>query len=382
MGILITGANGFIGKNLKQHLSEAGINFCSYAHSENISLLPNLLKDVDFIFHLAGVNRPDNISDFFLGNVVLTQELSNAVAKEVETTGRHITIVYSSSIQADEKNDYGVSKKTAENILLDLQQRLGVTIFIYRLPHIFGKWCKPNFNSVVATFCFNIANKIPIEVDDPKKVIKLVYIDDLIASFLNLLKETLKDNYKRKAIDNYRSVDKYFTLSIEELSNLIFSLSTGREAFAVDRVGQGLARALYATYISYLPNKSFSYALTQNSDLRGVFSEFFKTPDCGQVSYFTSHPGVSRGAHYHHSKTEKFLGVKGCARFKFKNILSNEVYEYNTSDIKPEVVESIPGWSHEITNVGNDEMIVILWANEVFDSKNPDTFPCEVKVKI
>ena len=382
MGILITGANGFIGKNLKQHLSEAGINFCSYAHSENISLLPNLLKDVDFIFHLAGVNRPDNISDFFLGNVVLTQELSNAVAKEVETTGRHITIVYSSSIQADEKNDYGVSKKTAENILLDLQQRLGVTIFIYRLPHIFGKWCKPNFNSVVATFCFNIANKIPIEVDDPKKVIKLVYIDDLIASFLNLLKETLKDNYKRKAIDNYRSVDKYFTLSIEELSNLIFSLSTGREAFAVDRVGQGLARALYATYISYLPNKSFSYALTQNSDLRGVFSEFFKTPDCGQVSYFTSHPGVSRGAHYHHSKTEKFLVVKGCARFKFKNILSNEVYEYNTSDIKPEVVESIPGWSHEITNVGNDEMIVILWANEVFDSKNPDTFPCEVKVKI
>ena len=378
MGILITGANGFIGKNLKQHLSEAGINFCSYAHSENISLLPNLLKDVDFIFHLAGVNRPDNISDFFLGNVVLTQELSNAVAKEVETTGRHITIVYSSSIQADEKNDYGVSKKTAENILLDLQQRLGVTIFIYRLPHIFGKWCKPNFNSVVATFCFNIANKIPIEVDDPKKVIKLVYIDDLIASFLNLLKETLKDNYKRKAIDNYRSVDKYFTLSIEELSNLIFSLSTGREAFAVDRVGQGLARALYATYISYLPNKSFSYALTQNSDLRGVFSEFFKTPDCGQVSYFTSHPGVSRGAHYHHSKTEKFLVIKGQARFKFRHMQTGETHELITDGNKPEIVETVPGWTHDITNIGTEEMFVLLWANEVFDRTRPDTFACPV----
>lgn len=382
MGVLITGANGFIGKNLKQHLSEAGINFCSYAHSENISLLPNLLKDVDFIFHLAGVNRPDNTSDFFLGNVVLTQELSNAVAKEVETTGRHITIVYASSIQADEKNDYGVSKKTAENILLDLKQRLGVTIFIYRLPHIFGKWCKPNFNSVVATFCFNIANKIPIEVDDPKKVIKLVYIDDLIASFLNLLKETLKDNYKRKVIDNYRTVDKYFTLSLEELSNLILSLSAGREAFAVDRVGQGLVRALYATYISYLPNKSFSYVLTQHNDTRGVFAEFFKTPDCGQVSYFTARPGASRGAHYHHSKVEKFLVVKGRANFKFRNILSDVVYEYITSDEKPEVVESIPGWVHEITNIGNEEIIVILWANEVFDSKNPDTFPCELKVKI
>jgi UDP-2-acetamido-2,6-beta-L-arabino-hexul-4-ose reductase len=375
MKVLITGANGFVGKNLQLHLAERKVvQVVCFTRGNDVAELATMLHGVDFVFHLAGVNRPQDPTEFVAGNVDLTRALCQAVGAVAQTTGKKIPIVYTSSIQADRDNAYGVSKLGAENALFALQTQHAVPVHVFRLPNVFGKWCKPNYNSAVATFCHNIARGLPIQVNDPNAPVTLVYVDDVIERFVQLMDGA----DAALGADGFASVTPQYTTTVGELARQVQAFRESRTSLTTERVGTGLVRALYATYVSYLPPELFTYTVPQYGDPRGVFAEMLKTPDCGQFSYFTAHPGITRGGHYHHSKTEKFLVIKGQARFKFRHMQTGETHELLTSGDKAEVVETVPGWTHDITNIGVDEMIVMLWANEVFDRKKPDTFACAV----
>lgn len=373
MRVLITGAGGFIGKNLQLHLAERkDVEVVSFTRADHIETLPSLVADVDFIFHIAGVNRPQDPAEFGSGNVDLTRALCTAVHATAQATGKKIPVVYTSSTQAERDNDYGSSKRGAENALFELSRQYGIPVHVFRLPNVFGKWCKPNYNSAIATFCHNIARGLPIQVNDPAVQMTVVYVDDVIQRFLQLM------DGADAALDanGFATVSPQYTATVGELAEKIATFKAGRESLMTERVGTGLLRALYSTYLSYLPVELFAYSVPQHGDPRGVFVEMLKTPDAGQFSYFTAHPGITRGGHYHHTKTEKFLVIKGVARFKFRHMQTGETHELTTSGDKAEIVETVPGWTHDITNTGSDEMVVMLWANEVFDRSRPDTFAC------
>ncbi len=373
--VLITGAKGFIGKNLQMHLAERqNVQVVCFTREHSVEQLPELLQGVEFVFHLAGINRPQDPKEFVLGNTKLTLALCDALANIAINTGKRIPVVYSSSIQAKADNPYGHSKRVAEDALFALRRNHGVPVHVFRLPNVFGKWCEPNYNSAVATFCYNIARGLPIKINDPAAPVTLVYVDDVISRFLKLM------NCADATFDaeNFVTVAPQYNSTVGELAGLIQSFKESRVTLMAEHVGAGLVRALYATYVSYLPAESFSYSVPQHADQRGVFVEMLKTPDCGQFSYFTAYPGITRGGHYHHTKTEKFLVIKGVARFKFRHMQTGETHELVTRGDKAEIVETVPGWTHDITNVGDDEMVVMLWANEVFDRERPDTFSCKV----
>jgi UDP-2-acetamido-2,6-beta-L-arabino-hexul-4-ose reductase len=373
--VLITGANGFIGKNLRLHLAERkDVRVVCFTRDHAVDQLPELLLGVDFVFHLAGVNRPQDPQEFVTGNARLTQALCDSVAEVAATLGKKVPVVCPSSIQAALDNPYGQSKRTAEDALYALQLRHGVPVHVFRLPNVFGKWCKENYNSVVATFCYNIARGLPIQINDPSSPVALVYVDDVISHFLQLM-----DGADIPVdADGFATVAPRYTSTVGDLAQLIQSISDSRNTLITERVGTGLVRSLYATYVSYLPNDKFSYRLEQNVDPRGKFVEMLKTLDSGQFSYFTAHPGITRGGHYHHTKTEKFLVIKGRALFRFRHLLTSELVEVQTNGRMPQVVDTIPGWTHDITNVGDDELVVMLWANEKFDREKPDTVACKV----
>jgi UDP-2-acetamido-2,6-beta-L-arabino-hexul-4-ose reductase len=363
MKVLVTGANGFIGKNLVVHLRErSGMEVLGFVRGESVSDLATKVAQVDFVFHLAGVNRPQNEAEFAQGNRDLTAALCDAI----RVSGRAIPVVYTSSTQVEHENPYGTSKRGAEDALRELASGPGQSVWIYRLPNVFGKWCRPNYNSAVATFCHNIVNDLPITVNDPAAPLRLVYVDDVAQAFLSHLGAQAQGLH-------FADVDPVYETTVGQLADQLTAFKRSRETLVTEAVGQGLVRALYSTYISYYPTEQFAYPLVKHEDPRGVFVEMLKTPDAGQFSYFTAHPGITRGGHYHHTKTEKFLVIKGAARFGFRHIDTGATYEYFTSGDHPEVVETIPGWSHDITNVGKDEMVVMLWANEVFDRQKPDT---------
>lgn len=367
MRVLVTGANGFIGKNLLQHLAErADIEVLTFNREDSPAQLEVLLKDVDFVFHLAGVNRPKNENEFINGNVDLTKSLCDAIV----AAGREVPVIYTSSTQAIQNNPYGASKLAAEQILFAAHKSYGIPVHIFRLPNVFGKWSKPNYNSVVATFCHNVARDLELQINDPLATLTLVYVDDVIDRFIQLMDDA------EPASDEivFEELSPQYTITVEELANQIRIFRENKSTLMTERVGAGLVRALYSTYLTYLPIEEFSYSVPMHGDSRGVFVEMLKTPDCGQFSFFTAHPGVTRGGHYHHSKAEKFLVIRGVARFKFRHVLTGEAYELITSGERAEIVETIPGWAHDITNIGNDEMIVMLWANEVFDRQKPDTY--------
>ena len=373
MKVLITGANGFVGKNLQLHLAERqDVEVFCFTREHSAAQLPALLQGVDFVFHLAGINRPQDPAEFVTGNADLTRALCDAVASVADSTGRKIPVVYTSSIQAAYDNPYGASKRAAEDALYALQRDHGVPVHVFRLPNVFGKWCKPNYNSAVATFCHNIARDLPIQINEPAAPVKLVYVDDVIGRFLQLMDgaDAAVD------ADGFATVTPQYDSTVGELAGLIQAFKDSRQTLVSERVGTGLVRALYATYVSYLPVEAFTYTVPMYGDPRGVFAEMLKTPDCGQFSYFTAHPGITRGGHYHHTKTEKFLVIKGQARFKFRHMQTGQSHELVTSGSKAEIVETVPGWTHDITNIGDDEMIVMLWANEIFDRQRPDTFAC------
>lgn len=364
MKVLITGANGFVGSNLSAHLGERkDVEVLNFTKDEDVSKLTELIREVDFVFHLAGVNRPQDPQEFKSGNADLTLKICEAIA----ASGKSVPVLYTSSTQATLDNPYGRSKKAAEQALLDLARNHGSAVHIFRLPNVFGKWARPNYNSAVATFCHNIVHDLPIQINDPDALINLVYVDDVITRFVAVMDSNPENG-------PFVDVEPQYNISVGDLADQLKAFRDSRTNLISQPVGTGLVRALYSTYVSYLPPGKFNYQVPKYGDPRGVFVEMLKTGDSGQFSYFTAHAGVTRGGHYHHSKTEKFLVIKGRACFRFRHIVSGEFYEMFTNGEQPEVVETVPGWTHDITNVGEDEMIVMLWANEIFDRERPDTF--------
>jgi UDP-2-acetamido-2,6-beta-L-arabino-hexul-4-ose reductase len=370
--VLITGANGFVGKNLSVRLGELpGFTVLSFVRGDDVGRLPELVAECDAVVHLAGENRPRDEAAFAQVNTGLTVALCEAVAQAMARSGRAIPLLLASTTQVERDNAYGRSKLAAEEAVASLAKNTGNPCVVFRLPGIFGKWCRPNYNSVVATFCHNIARGLPIQINDPDATVQLVYVDDVVSAFIQALEAPAEDLVRGVVQPEYR-------VTLGELAAQIRIFNDCRTTLQTDRVGTGFVRALYATYVSYLPNEKFSYEVPQHADPRGVFVEMLKTPDCGQFSFFTAHPGVTRGGHYHHTKTEKFLVVKGEALFRFRHLLTGERVELRTHGDKPVVVDTIPGWVHDITNVGSEEMVVMLWANENFDRKRPDTIASQV----
>jgi UDP-2-acetamido-2,6-beta-L-arabino-hexul-4-ose reductase len=369
MRVLVTGANGFIGKNLVVRLeAQRGVEILRFVRGNSLELLRYLVGQADAIVHLAGENRPRDGADFERGNAGLTRELCAAV----KSARSKSPIVFASSIQAAMDNPYGASKRAAEEAVEKLAAEGLSPIAIYRLPNVFGKWCKPEYNSVVATFCHNIANDLPIRIVDPAVRLRLAYIDDVASAFAAAILRTAPGL-------TWDQVGPEYNISLGELAGQIEAFRRCRINLISERVGAGLARALYATYVSYLPPTKFVYALSQHQDSRGTFVEMLKTQDSGQFSFFTAHPGMTRGGHYHHTKTEKFLVIKGIARFGFRHIVSGQTHQIIVKGVEPQIVDTVPGWTHDITNIGDDDLVVMLWANEIFDRTQPDTIPCKVQ---
>lgn len=363
MKVLVTGADGFIGRNLRVALGEHdGFEVMPVTRGTRDVELQRLVAQADAVIHLAGVNRPQDPAEFAAGNADFTARLCELLLN----TNRPIPVAFASSIQAERDSPYGRSKRQAEQHLAEYCRRSDAPVVLYRLSNVFGKWSRPEYNSAVATFCHNIARALPIRIDDPSSPIRLVYVDDVVAELQRFLADPGRGVRFAEAEPTYGT-------TVGELARQIEAFRDVRHSLVTERVGTGLVRALYATYVSFLPPGSFSYSVPKYGDARGVFVEMLKTPDCGQFSFFTAHPGITRGGHYHHTKTEKFLVIKGRARYRFRHLLTDEIFEIDSRGDDPLVVETIPGWAHDITNIGDDELVVMLWANEIFDRQKPDT---------
>ncbi len=368
MNILVTGSNGFVGKNLCLELENNGYSVYRYDVDTSLEELRGYIQSCDFMFHLAGVNRPEKTEDFRKGNVTLLEEILGIFEEEKN----FVPIVLSSSIQAELDNPYGKSKLEGENLLREYGRRNKSKVYVFRLPNLFGKWSKPNYNSVVSTFCHNIAHGLSIQINDPGHVLTLCYIDDVLTTFTGLLEEnTIYE-------DKIYSVDINYQISLGELAEVIQSFKLSRENLEIPNCGEELYKKLYSTYLSYLPEGQFSYPLEMHTDQRGSFTEMLKSDDRGQVSVNITKPGITKGNHWHHSKNEKFIVVQGKALIKFRQVLTDKVIEYYTSDEKIEVVDIPTGYTHSIQNIGSNDLITIMWANEKFDPENPDTFYLEV----
>ncbi|HHQ4471510.1 UDP-2-acetamido-2,6-beta-L-arabino-hexul-4-ose reductase [Aeromonas sp. S41-2] len=366
MKVLVTGANGFIGKNLRIYLAEQGFtDVICFDQDHSYADLADMVAKTEFVFHLAGVNRPKDEIEFTQGNTDLTQSLVSLLIE----TGRHIPLVLTSSIQADRDNAYGKSKAAAEQVALDYMRQTGSPAYVYRLVNVFGKWCRPNYNSAVATFCHNTVHNLPITIHDANAPLALVYIDDVCANFITLLRD---DNRQ----GGYKEVEPVYHTTVGAVAETLQKFKQSRINLTTEEVGTGLMRALYSTYLSYYSPSEFSYTVPGYTDPRGSFVEMLKTPSAGQFSFFTAHPGVTRGGHYHHTKNEKFLVIKGIAKYRFKQIITGEEYSISVDAGEYKIIETVPGWTHDITNIGEEELIVMLWANEVFDRSKPDTIAC------
>jgi UDP-2-acetamido-2,6-beta-L-arabino-hexul-4-ose reductase len=371
MRIVITGADGFIGKNLRVRLGELGhTEVACITRATPQEALRLALAQADCVFHLAGINRPQDPADFASGNAEFTQD----VCITLGASGRRTRLVLSSSTQAAQDNPYGRSKLEAEGTVRAYGAASGAPVHVFRLPNVFGKWARPNYNSAVATFCHNVAHGLPISVNVAAPPLSLVYVDDVVQAFLNCL-----DTPRPNELDRLPEVGPVYTTTVAEVAATVRGFAESRATLLTPRVGTGLTRALYSTYISYLPAHAFAYQVPRYADPRGEFVEMLKTPDTGQFSYFTAFPGVTRGEHYHHSKTEKFLVLKGTALFGFRHIITGEAHELVVRGGEGQIVDTVPGWTHNITNVGEEEMIVMLWANEIFDRDRPDTVAMKVK---
>lgn len=369
MRIVVTGADGFIGRNLRVRLRELGhADVAGITRTTDDASAAQALAAADFVYHLAGVNRPKDPADYADGNAGTTERLLRALA----AGGRAVPIAYASSTQAALDNPYGRSKRAAEELLQRHGRDSGAPVHVFRLTNVFGKWSRPNYNSAVATFCHNTARGLPITVHDAAAPLRLVYIDDVVDAFVRLLHDP-------QAPGGTSEPGPIYPTTVGELADTLRGFAESRRTLVTPRVGTGLTRALWATYVSFLPPDAFDYEVPRHGDPRGVFVEMLKTPDCGQFSYFTAHPGVTRGEHYHHSKTEKFLVIRGTARFAFRDIQTGETHELVTRGGEARIVETVPGWTHNITNVGDDELIVMLWANEIFDRARPDTVAMKVQ---
>jgi UDP-2-acetamido-2,6-beta-L-arabino-hexul-4-ose reductase len=365
----VTGGEGFIARNLRARLRELGhADVGVITRATGAGDFKSILEDAEYVFHLAGVNRPQDPREYSTGNEEFTRVLCRALA----TNRRHATVVFGSSTQASLDNPYGRSKLAAEQVLRDYAGDTGADVRVFRLPNVFGKWARPGHNSVVATFCHNIAHGMPVTVHDPAAPLRLIYVDDVVDAFVSVLANATAANQAAE-------IGPVYQTTVGDLAQTLREFADSRDSLFMPRVGTGLIRALYSTYVSYLPAPSFDYAVPCRVDARGEFVEMLKTPDCGQLSYFTAHPGITRGEHYHHSKTEKFLVIQGTACFEFRQIESGERHEVMVRGGEGRIVESVPGWAHNVTNVGGNDLIVMLWANEIFDRQRPDTISLKVR---
>ncbi len=386
--VLITGSKGFIGKNLTEALRRnKDVVIKTFDAADDLGMLESHLKDTDFIYHIAGVNRPQDPAEFVTGNTQSTASLVDILKK----LGRRVPILLTSSIQAERDNPYGKSKKAAEDILVEYKKKTGAPIYIYRLPGVFGKWSKPNYNTVVATFCHNIARGLEINISDPHYEIELVYIDDVVRYFTRHLDHNpsqllpLIEDIKEKssppvgegkgAEDTcFYKVDRVFKVTLGELAAKIYSLRDMRMTLKVPDLSDYFMRCLHATYLSFLDSRDFSYPLDIKTDNRGSLFELIKSEHFGQIFVSKTYKDITRGNHYHDSKIEKFCLIQGKAAIRFRHVLNKDVIEYLVSDEKIEVVDIPPGYTHHIENLTDGEMIVLFWANQIFNPDNPDTY--------
>ncbi|MCW7471379.1 polysaccharide biosynthesis C-terminal domain-containing protein [Leptospira kanakyensis] len=369
MNILITGSEGFIGKNLHIYFSEKKeIKLFLANRKTTPEEFEFYIREADWIIHVAGTNRPLSEEDFIEGNANTTKKIVEALVLCNKAT----PIIYSSSIQAELNNPYGKSKRDAELLLLDYSKKTNASVYIYRLPNVFGKFAKPNYNSVVATFCYNISRSLPVEIHDPSKILSLAFIEDVCIEFDNIVHNRVKVETA------YPKFEFEYSISLQKLADKLYQYKEVRSTLSIPEVGNSFERALYSTFISYLPIEECQYSIPEYRDPRGRFVEMLKTESSGQFSFFTAPPGITRGRHYHNTKTEKFLIIQGRALFRFQHYFTKEYHEITVDGSNPKIVDTIPGWTHDITNVGENELIVMLWANEVFDRNLPDTFSAEI----
>ncbi len=371
MKILITGSGGFIGKNFIANIGqEKDIEVFTFDAYDSMDKLAEYASVADMVFHLAGVNRPENIQEFATGNIDLTATLCTML----KNTGKPVPLIFSSSTQANVGNDYGMSKKTAENMVFDYSASTGAPVCVYRFPGVFGKWCRPNYNSVVATFCYNIARGLPINIDDSAKELTLVYIDDVVEEFRKVV-------FGKKAVtnNNIMPIAPIHKITLGELVAAITSFKDSRHSLTHDyeRINPFMQK-LYATYLSYLPEDDFSIMADMKTDARGYFAELIKAPCFGQISISCTKPGIKRGDHWHNTKVEKFIVISGQALIRFRRIDSKNVIEYKVSGEKLEIIDIPVGYTHAIVNIGQQDLLTIFWAGELFEPNNPDTNILEV----
>ena len=370
--ILVTGAKGFLGKNLVceiKNIFKENAEILEVDIDTPQSELDRYLEQCDFVAHLAGVNRPKDTDEFVTGN----KELTEYIVQKLESCGNLVPVMISSSTQAELDNPYGASKKAAENAVFDYSKKTGMKVFVYRFPNLFGKWCRPNYNSAVSTFCHNIANGLDITVNDPDFLLRLAYIDDVVKSVVSAI-----NGHEIVKSGDFCTVEPVYEIKLGEVAELIYSFKKSRENLFVPDMSHGLAKKLYSTYLSYLPTDEFSYPLKMNVDNRGSFTEFIKTAQNGQVSINISKPHITKGNHWHHTKNEKFLVVSGTGVIRFRKTDSDEILEYFVSGEKLEVVDIPVGYTHNIENTGDNDMVTVMWANESFDPQNPDTYFLEI----
>lgn len=383
--ILITGSGGFVGRNLVATLQTRGYtDLMLFEKDDTPETLADYCRRAAFVVHLAGINRPKDPSEFYSGNAGLTDTMLSLL----EEAGSRAPVLVTSSIQAALDNDYGKSKLQAEQAIFAHGQRTGAPVFVFRMEGVFGKWCRPNYNSVVATFCHNVAHGLPIQVRDPAYSLPLVYIDDVVACILDAMEkgEAIRDD------EGICRIHPVHTVTLGQLAETIQNFAKARGGKAAQALGtdglptlevpdlaaDSFTKKLYSTYLSYLPTDEFVYDLNMHCDNRGSFTEFLRTPERGQVSVNISKPGIVKGNHWHHTKNEKFLVVKGEGIIRFRQIFSDEVIEYHVSGEKLQVVDIPCGYTHNIENVGDGEMVTVMWANEAFDPEHPDTFAMQV----
>jgi UDP-2-acetamido-2,6-beta-L-arabino-hexul-4-ose reductase len=383
MNILVTGAKGFVGRNLVSQLHNirdgkakyydiAGqeINVYEYDINSDPAELEVYCKNADFVFNLAGVNRPKDQSEFMKGNFGFASTLLDTLKKYNNTC----PVMISSSIQAELDNPYGESKRAGENLMFDYAKETGAKVLVYRYPNLFGKWCRPNYNSAVATFCNNIAHDLPIQVNDPNVVMHLVYIDDVVDELIAALSG--KEHYEGK----FCVVPTVHTITLGGIVELLYSFKNSRSDLSIADMNDPLTKKLYSTYLSYLPTDQFSYPLKMNVDHRGSFTEIIRSKDRGQFSVNITKPGIIKGQHWHHTKNEKFLAVSGEGIIRFRDMRqeNSPVIEYHVSGEKLEVIDIPTGYTHNIENTGTVDLVTFIWCNECFDPNRPDTFYEEV----
>ena len=368
--ILVTGSKGFVGKNLVEELRNRGYaSILECTRGTAPSDLDRYAGECAFVFHLAGVNRPREEREFFEGNRGFTKDLLALL----ERHGNPAPIAFTSSIQAVRDNPYGRSKKEAEDLLFAHGESTGSPVMVYRLPNVFGKWSRPDYNSAVATFCHNIARDLPISIHDPEAEISLCHIDDLVAEFLRALEGTPTTDGR------FCSVPEVHRKTVGEVADLVRSFREGRKSLVLPNTGDPFARKLYSTYLSFLPEDGFGYPLVTHEDSRGSFTEIFRTPERGQVSVNVSKPGITKGDHWHHTKNEKFLVLSGRGIIRFRKVGGTEILEYPVGGESFLVVDIPPGYSHSISNTGETDLVTLMWASECFDPEHMDTHLLEVR---